>query len=719
MTAGVLTPLQLTAAAGLLDNQGLRPLPPELTVAVVAWQATSLMASLDSALANTIGTVWCSASTLFDLQTLRGTGNGCPALGNSIPPAYTNLVPGPAANQPGFSGLILQTGNAYLGDGDAGKFAQGFMAVQGFVQQTNQLINSAENAQTYLGPTFTGMANLVTNNLAAINTNLPAFAADLANQGYVSDFSRLEFFGTPAGLLSQIADRGNLLNGTLPSLTTALHNQGLTQQNIADLVNLNLASLFNPQGLAANEFDRLQKKAYPALSQITGGDLADILNILEVSTDNIQTAADLLDPRRIFPQSYTTLQTPTVSGYQSIFGQDGSVNMALQAQISGFISSPSGCDQLGKIIPPDQAVANKAIESALSQVSNIGDTDAPRLAQAIVPGTRRPWQPTQFYLQNDLVAAAPVSPASGLATLAPDTQLYRALQNVPGIGPAAPTGIDIADTAYWQPTSEGALCDLAMLDLITDQTQPLAPAVEQYFTDDVATGSGPGGQITICDVIGTAINHGNLQTYLDAATGALDSIITAGGTATLQDIYDRMANVADGSYGDTTLGPVTVPAGAGAGTYTTTFATYAGDAALQVLIPLATAEIDAVIAAYPLETTVLNSNWDSLASVLDSEKGYQIQCDLDYFALPAGSKVSVMSFIQALPGYGLEGQACGPFDFLDQVADITTPTGQAIEGSLCEGENQLLLGEAGMGAATAQTRPASVPAVTAPRVVDG
>ena len=719
MATGVLTPLQLTAAAGLLDNQGLRPLPSELTTAVAAWQATTLMVALDSALANTIGTTWCSASTLDDLQTMRGTGNGCPALGNSIPPAYVNITPGPSANQPGFSGLILQTGNAYLGDGDAGRFAQGFLTVQGFVEQTNQFINSAENAQTYLGPTFTGMADLVTNNLALVNTDLPAFAADLANQGYVSDFGQLEFYGTPAGLLSQISARGNMLNGTLPALTRELQSQDLTRQNIADLVNLNLVSLFNPQGLSANEFDRLQKKAYPALARITGADLADILNILEVSTANIQSAADLLDPRRIFPQSNTTLQTPTASGYRPIFGTDGSVNMALQAQISGFISSPSGCDQLGKIIPPDQAVANKAIESALSQISNIGDTDAPRMAQAIKQGTRQPWQPTQSYLQNDLVAAAPINPASGLATLAPDTQLYRAVQDVPGISVLTPVGIDINNSDYWQPTAEGALCDLAMLDLITDQTQPLAPAVEQYFTDDVATGSGPGGQITICDVIGTAINHGNLQTYLDAATAALQSIITASGTVTLLDIYDRMANVADGTYGDTTLGPVTVPAGAGAGTYTTTFAVYAGDAALQALIPLANAEIDAVISAYPSETGTLNSNWDSLAAVLDSEKGYQIQCDLDYFALPAGDKVSVMSFIQALPGYGLEGQACGPFDFLDQVADTTTRTGQAIEGSLCEGENQLLLGEAGMGAAAAQTRPASVPAVIAPRVVNG
>jgi hypothetical protein len=712
MAVGVLTPLQLTAAAGLLDNQGLKPLPTEITTAVAAWNATTVITAINSALSDATGSVWCSATTLGNLGSLRGTGNGCPALGNSIPPAYTNISLGPDASQPGFSGLIVQTGNAYLGDGDAGRFAQGFMAVQGLVQQTNEFISSANNAQTYLGPTFTGMADLITNNIASVNTNLPAFAADLKNQGYVNDFANLPFYGTPAGLLSQISSLGNMLNGTLPSIRITLIDEGLTDKDIADLVNLNVVSLFNPGGLSVNDFDKLQKKAYPALTKITDADLSDVKNILQISTPNISSLADLLDPRKIFPLSYTALQTPTSAGYKPIFGQEGSVNMDLQPEIGNFISTPSGCDQLSKIIPPDQAVANKAIESALNQISGISNTDAPALGNSIQQGTRLAWQPDQSYQQNTLVARSPTDPVTDLAQLAADTMLYRAQQDVP-------TGIDITDTNYWQPTTEGKLCELAGLDLINDQSQPLPSSAVNYFDNSLATGTGPDGTITTCDVIGTAINRGNLQIYLDAATSALQDIIDDGGAATLLDIYSRMANVADGSYGDPVLGPVTVPVGAGAGTYTTTFAVYAGDAALQVLIPLANTEIDSIIAAYPSDTTTLNSNWNSLAEILDSEKGYQIECDLDYFALPAGNKTSVMSFIQTLPSYGLQGQACGPFDFLDQVADKTTLTGQAIEGSLCEGENQALLGAAGMGAAAAQTRPSDQLAVTPPFVAGG
>jgi len=712
MLPGQLSPLQLTAAAGLFDNQGIRPLPAVLTAAVASWQATTVITAIDSALSDAQDSTWCSISTLTDLQTLRGTGNGCPALGNSIPPAYINLAVGPDPDQPGLSGLILQTGNAYLGDGDAGRFAQGFMSVQGLVQQTNEFITSATNAQTYLGPTFPGMPDLVTNNIASVNSNFAGFSTDLANQGSLSNFARLPFYGTPAGLLAQIAEQGNMLNGSLAAVQDALFDQGLTQQDIADLVNLNIVSLFNPSGLSVKQFDALQKRAYPALARITGSDLEDIRKILGVSTPNLATAADLLDPRKIFPDSYATLQTPTVDGYRPVFNPDGSVNFDLQSQINNFISTPSGCDQLGKIIPPDQAVANKAIQSALQQIGDIQDTTAPALAQAIRPHTRTAWNPAQSYQRNALTADAPRDAVTGLAVLSPDTVFYRAQQNVP-------VGTDITDTAYWQPTQLGELCDLATLDQIVDQEQPLPAAVEQIYATEVATGTGPDGTITTCDVIGTAINRGNLQIYLDAATSALQDIINDGGAATLLDIYSRMANVADGSYGDPVLGPVTVPAGAGAGTYITTFAVYAGDAALQVLIPLANTEIDNVIAAYPSETQILSTNWNSVASILDQEKGYQIQADLDYFALPAGDRVSIMSFVQSLPAFGQQGAACGPFDFLQQMIDMTSLTGQAIEGSLCEGENQRLLGSAGMGTAVSQLRPSSDLAVTPSRVVTG
>jgi hypothetical protein len=48
------------------------------------------------------------------------------------------------------------------------------------------------------------------------------------------------------------------------------------------------------------------------------------------------------------------------------------------------IPAPSGCDELGKIIPPDQAVANKALQFELQQVAGITNLTLPQLAALLV-----------------------------------------------------------------------------------------------------------------------------------------------------------------------------------------------------------------------------------------------------------------------------------------------------------------------------------------------
>jgi translation elongation factor EF-Tu-like GTPase len=85
----------------------------------------------------------------------------------------------------------------------------------------------------------------------------------------------------------------------------------LSDQNIADLVNNNVQSLFNPNGLTANQFDVLQKAAYPALVNVTGDCLTEVLEILDCTTPNIVTMADLLNPVKLYPTSFSSLTLPT------------------------------------------------------------------------------------------------------------------------------------------------------------------------------------------------------------------------------------------------------------------------------------------------------------------------------------------------------------------------------------------------------------------------
>ena len=663
MAQGQYTPLQLTAAAGLLNNQGILPLPLALRTALNTFNSTTVMANFLAAVSYYKAQSFANQTTLNRLLSIGNT--VCPALGNSVPTSpvgsYPSLdssyyvdyltpsIDGSTLDPSGLSIFIEQLGNAYLGDGDIGKFAQGFIAVQGYVNATNVLINSTVNAQTYLGPTFTNMSDLVTNNLSSVNTDLPKFATDLANQGELVNLKNIELYGTPAGLLQQLSAVGNIQGGTVPALKEAMLRQGMTNQNIIDLVNNNQFGLFNQQGLSTNEFNSLQKLAYQAMTQVTGQDLLEVMDILDVSTPNIVTMADLINPIKVFPNSYQTMQTPTPSGPMPIYNPLGQVDMTLQEVVGTFLPAPSGCDELAKIIPPDQAVGNKAVQASLQQISNIENTTLPALAETVQGFERRPWDPTKDYLANDVVADAPSF--NGLAQLSPSTQFYRAQDDVPA-------GTNINDTNYWQPTTLGGINTMAGLPLIEAQTSAIDSSVANFVNTNIATGTGPDGQITTCDVLGLAYDHNDFATRLNTATTAINALQTAGSLNTLNTAY-------------------------------TSILVAANDAAVITQITNANAAI-AALSASPYVTT-LNTAWTYMSNYLNLELGYQAKAGIDYFLLQPGEQTSVYAFVQSLSQYGRQCEACGPNQFLQEIADTTALGGQALVGSLREGENQMQL----------------------------
>lgn len=680
MAQGQYTPLQLTAAAGLLNNQGLLPLPQALRTALNSFNSTTVMANFFAAVSFYKAQSFANQTTLNQLLSIGNT--VCPALGNSVPTApvgsYPSLdsayyvdyltpsIDGSTLDPSGLSIFMEQLGNAYLGDGDIGKFAQGFIGVQGYVNATNALINSTVNAQTYLGPTFTSMSDLVTNNVSLVNTDLPKFATDLANQGELTNLKNIELYGTPAGLLQQLSAVGNIQGGTVPALKEKMLQLGMTNQNIVDLVNNNQFGLFNQQGLSTNEFNTLQKLSYQAMTEVTGQDLLEVMDILDVTTPNITTMADLINPTKVFPNSYQTMQTPTPNGTQPIYNPLGQVDMTLQNVVGIFLPSPSGCDELAKIIPPDQAVANKAVQASLQQISNIENTTLPRLAETIQGFTRLPWDNTREYLANDVVANAPVF--NGLAQLLPTTQFYRAQDDVP-------VGTDITDTNYWQPVTLGGLNTMTGLPLIEAQTSAIDSSVANFVNNNIATGTGPNGAITTCDVLGLAYDHNDFATRLNTATTAINALQSAGSLNTLNTAY-------------------------------TTILAAANDAAVITQITNANAAI-AALSASPYITT-LNTAWTYMSNYLNLELGYQTKAGIDYFLLQPGEQTSVYAFVQSLSQYGRQCESCGPNQFLQEIADTTALGGQALVGSLREGENQMQLAKTSL-ANPESTLPPSTP----------
>jgi hypothetical protein len=405
MAESTATPLQLTAGVGFYSGNAITA-NTQLSNSIASYNAlapiANLLYTINQATSNV--SLGISAGTIANLKTLGANvaGNYCPALGDSVPSNVSWTV-----GNAGYATSITTAASTYLGSGDFGKFAQAFGAAQGYISLTNNIINSAVNANSddYLGPTFSNMNNLITGDIAQVNLAFPAFGADLANIGCAIKFTRLERIGTPAGLLQNLAECGNMLNGSTPCVTAALKAEGLTDQDISDLVNDNVQSLYNQTGLTQNQFDTLQRRAYPALTKITrttkitgslgavvsrlqddqisagqGNCLQDVLDILDCTTPGIETMADLLNPVKLFPTSFSSLTLPTPSGPVLIYDETGAVNSVITPILNSGSVSPTGCDDLAKIIPPANAAANRALQIAFQQIKGITGTTTQQLA---------------------------------------------------------------------------------------------------------------------------------------------------------------------------------------------------------------------------------------------------------------------------------------------------------------------------------------------------
>jgi hypothetical protein len=314
MATGSLTALQLDAAAGLLQNQGIG-INPNLILSIDSYKNTALMSPFLSTVSTGSGNI-LSSSVLGNLKTLAA--NRCSSFSNSVPPAYVSL-----GNQ--MIDVILAQANVDICGNNVSKLTQAVNQAQVYADQTTTFINSAVNSQTYLGNTFTTMNDMITGSISSVNLATGAFGTDLQNLGRLIDLSNLDNFGSPLALVRQLY----AISGTVPVLSIAFTQEGISEEIV---INLN-----NP---TVTVVDSTQRLMYQAMTKITGNDLAQILSVLGVTTVGITTMADLLNPLKLFPNSYQSLTAPTANGPTAIYVDSaGSINTKLIQLLPPYVVS--------------------------------------------------------------------------------------------------------------------------------------------------------------------------------------------------------------------------------------------------------------------------------------------------------------------------------------------------------------------------------------------
>jgi hypothetical protein len=314
MTVGSLTALQLNAASGLLQNQGIG-ISPNLIVAIDSYENTALISPFLNTISTGSGNI-LSANVIGNLKTLAA--NTCASFSNSIPPAYSAL-----GNQ--MTDVILAQAAVDICSNNVSKLAQAVNQAQVYADQTTTFVNSAVNSQTYLGNTFTTMNDMITGSISSVNLATGAFGTDLQNLGRLINLANLNNFGSPLALVQQLFD----VAGTVPVLAVAFVEAGISEEIV---INLNSPTV--------TVVDSTQRLMYQAMTKIVASDLAQILSVLGVTTVGITTMADLLNPLKLFPNSYQSLTAPTANGPVAIYiDPAGSVNSQLIQLLPPYVVS--------------------------------------------------------------------------------------------------------------------------------------------------------------------------------------------------------------------------------------------------------------------------------------------------------------------------------------------------------------------------------------------
>ena len=620
MSNGQYSSVMLIATDGLLQNQGIN-VSGNLTVAINAYANTTAVSSyldiLSTAFANVgVANDQITTSTFSSIQALAA--NTFPAITDAVPAAYAaNLVIGNATT--GFSGLVTTQANLVLGSGDISIFAQVYSLCQGYISQNNPIINTVKNS-TSLAPTFTNMNSLSTGGISDINRVLPVFGEDLLKLGQAWDLTRLIYYGFPSALLFQMAKAG----GLLPEFTAKLDAAGLSTDELNAILTGTSATT-QAEGII-----------YQAMLDTTGSTLDQVKTILDVTTLNLTTMADLLNPVRTLPNSYQqlTIQAPTGGGpipvtisLTNIYSAAATVN----AVILPMFINDEAYNELAKIIPSDQALANRAIANSLGQVKNISQLTLPAFTTAV----RAIETNTGLGDINALTQPVPTSVSTNLNTLL-----------ATGTGPNG---------------------TLTLFDFMG------ATAGVPYTAEFTAA----------ANTINNMQAANSLYFLSDATNG----------------VYTVMQDTLNGDY-TTVIDPgppveisITIPPGLpGAGTYGNL------DLAFTTgLLPAAANLIANVVTANPGNVTSLNSNFSNMAAQLSAETTNLALAQVNFADITGNSRSSVMSLASNLQQIGKDVAPQGQAEFFTAIANTQNIYGQAIESSFREGRNIAALNDAGIG----------------------
>lgn len=167
-------------------------------------------------------------------------------------------------------------------------------AFNSFIQSVNPSINTMRNSSEFLDGTYSNMNDLISADITGVSLSTQAFGQDLINLGKALNMQKINNFGLPSALLETLQQNGAVSQ----SLTLLLLNSPIDQVDLDAIL------------LSGTATVEQEQKIYSAFKQTGGEDLREILKALKCVTKGLESLADLLNVKKLFPISFSTLTVP-------------------------------------------------------------------------------------------------------------------------------------------------------------------------------------------------------------------------------------------------------------------------------------------------------------------------------------------------------------------------------------------------------------------------
>ena len=310
--------------------------------------------------------------TLPQYTMLLKMGSYAPFLTNTPPPYYVMDLYTTSCRH-GFIGqFAVQAFEEFYITGDTPAapsytdFFNVFSTILGYKDTTNSVIDSLTLGLTHLDGIYSNMNDLITGDITGVTLSTFFWGQDLINLGRALDLQSIQNFGNPDNLLRTIAKNKAITT----SLNIAFAASGLSTNEVINII--------NGQGADNNQ----QKLLYACYNLISGSDLNDVLIPLNCQTKGLDTLADLLDLRKIFPNSYETLTFPQYNSSPKTTNSKTYYLLYNNKRVNKIASLNYG-NRLAGILPEDIAYACDAFSMSMRQIKNIQNIDIEKFAQVV------------------------------------------------------------------------------------------------------------------------------------------------------------------------------------------------------------------------------------------------------------------------------------------------------------------------------------------------